>query len=132
MWLKMDVNINFDMSKARRRRIGVQPSLSKHLLKAITVTLFQCLHHKAFQCNPKPWPVSTAVHGFIECREKVIHGWKHSTEQASFIIYTRENYLAVLPLTFLLLSVQGKSKIPVKFKIRCNFIYFAPDASIIS
>ena len=34
----------------------------------------------------------------------------------SFIIYTRENYLAVLPLTFLLLSVQGKSEIPVKFK----------------
>lgn len=51
---------------------------------------------------------------------------------ASFIIYTRENYLAVLPLTFLLLSVQGKSEIPDKFKIRCNFIYFAPDASIIS
>lgn len=70
----MDVNINFDMSKASRRRIGVQPSLSKHLLKSITVTLFQCLHHKAFQCNPKPWPASTAVHGFIECREKVIHG----------------------------------------------------------
>lgn len=67
----MDVNINFDMSKASRRRIDVQPSLSKLLLKSITVTLFQCLHHKAFQCNPKPWPASTAVHGFMSAGKKL-------------------------------------------------------------